>query len=60
MKPIENGNDYLDGMLDCQEGKPHQKGRSVDYDRGYGAQFQHEQNMTELGLRREHGLNQTI
>ena len=59
-KLINDTNDYLLGMADCKAGRKHQKGRSVDYDRGYGAQFQHEQNLTELSLRGSYGLNKTV
>ena len=52
MKPIKDTNHYLNGMADCKAGKKHKKGQPLDYDRGYGAQFQHEANLTELGLRR--------
>ena len=51
-KPIADTDQYLNGMADCKAGKPHKKGQHLDYDRGYGAQFQLEQNLTELGLRR--------
>ena len=46
-------NEYLQGMLDCKAGKPHQKGRSVDYDRGYGDQFNHEASATALAIQEE-------
>lgn len=46
-------NEYLQGMLDCKEGKQHQKGQSVDYDRGYGDQFNHEASATALALQEE-------
>jgi|TARA_Y100000296_G_scaffold33741_1_gene39200 hypothetical protein len=40
--------DFLSGQRDCAAGKPHQAGKSEAYDRGYAAQYQHEQNMTAL------------
>ena len=46
-------NEYLQGMRDCKAGKRHQKGRSVDYDRGYGDQFNREASATALALQEE-------
>ena len=50
---MHTANEYLEGMLDCKQGKPHQKGRSVDYDCGYGDQFNHEASATALALQEE-------
>jgi hypothetical protein len=38
----------LQGQKDCAEGKPHQMGMPDSYNRGYSAQYQHEQNMNHL------------
>ncbi len=48
-----NTSDFLQGQSDCDEGKPAKLNASDDYNRGYGAQYQHEQNMTEAGLKYE-------
>ena len=40
--------EFLKGQIDCQEGVPHEAGKSADYDRGYSAQYTHEQNMEAL------------
>jgi len=37
--------DFLQGQRDCEEGIPHQEGKSEAYDRGYGAQYELEQIM---------------
>ena len=50
-KPIKNPDDFLDGMRDCDKGIPHKAGLSYEYNRGYGCQYEHEQNMAALGLR---------
>ncbi len=45
---IKKTEDFLAGQRDCKEGEVHKIGMSEDYDRGYGAQYQHEQNMARL------------
>jgi len=50
-EPMESADDFLQGMADCKAGLP-QAGGSKDYDRGYAAQYQHEQNLSELSRRR--------
>ena len=40
--------DYLRGMNDCLLGVEHREGKGADYDAGYSAQYQHEQNKTAL------------
>lgn len=45
---VFNADDFLKGQKDCKEGIPHKAGKSEDYNRGYGAQYQHEQNVTHL------------
>lgn len=37
--------EYMKGMKACKDGEEHKAGRSEYYDRGYAAQYQHEQNM---------------
>lgn len=39
--------DFLRGRRDCKDGVPH-KSQGDAYDRGYAAQYQHEQNMGAL------------
>ena len=41
-------NDFLQGEKDCQEGIPHEDGKSEAYDSGYSSRYQHEQNMSAL------------
>jgi hypothetical protein len=50
--PIKYTDEYLKGMTDCHRGIPHESGHTQDYDSGYSAQYQHEQNMTELTSRK--------
>ena len=50
---VISAEDFLRGQRDCRDGKPHKAGQSRDYDRGYSAQYAHEQNLTALGLRRK-------
>jgi hypothetical protein len=50
-KAITMPDDFLDGQRDCQQGEPPKQGASDDYTRGYSAQYQHEQNMSELSRR---------
>jgi hypothetical protein len=38
--------DYLQGIQDCQEGKPCPEGASKERERGYSTQFTLEANMT--------------
>ena len=55
-KPIKSADDFLQGQRDCQDGVPHKQGMSSDYDRGYACEYESEQVMSELGLRRaNHG-----
>ena len=35
--------DFLQGQRDCKAGIPHEAGKSVNYDRGYGFQYELEQ-----------------
>ena len=49
-----DGFEFAQGQLDCQDGKPHEKGQSESYDRGYAAQYELEQVQTaesELNVR---------
>ena len=40
--------EFLAGQMACQKGEECPPGSSKDFERGYSAQYQHEQNMTEL------------
>lgn len=51
--PILSTDDFLRGQIDCQDGTPHKAGQSSDYDRGYAAQYQHDENLSELSLMQE-------
>jgi hypothetical protein len=42
--------EYLRGMQACSEGKEHQAGQSREYDKGFAAQYEHEQVLTEISL----------
>lgn len=56
MSKIQNPDDFLQGQRDCQAGIPHKPNMSTDYDRGYLVEYEREQVMTELSLRRtRHG-----
>lgn len=39
---------FLDGMKDCKEGKPHQMGMGESYDAGYGTQYELQEIMAEV------------
>ena len=41
-------NEFLRGQRDCMNGEPHKAGMSESYDRGYAAQYQHEQNLNNI------------
>lgn len=43
-----DADEFLRGQRDCQNGVKHLAGQSDSYDRGYAAQYQHEQNMSAL------------
>jgi len=43
-----NASDFLRGQQDCKEGAPPRVNATEDYLRGYGNQYQHEQNMEYL------------
>ena len=45
---VESAEDFMRGQLDCKTGVPHQAGQSNDYDRGYSAQYTHEQIKAEM------------
>jgi hypothetical protein len=40
--------DFLNGMKDCREGKPHQMGMGESYDAGYSSQYELEAIMSEV------------
>lgn len=40
--------DFIQGQQDCREGKPHEEGRSKDYDRGYQCEYELEQIRSEV------------
>lgn len=44
--------EFMRGQRDCKDGKPHKPGQTEAYDRGYGAQYEAEQQLTEMGIRR--------
>ena len=55
MKAIGNEkfcDDFLQGQRDCQEGIPHKSGKSDSYNRGYSAEYEREQIMSELSRQR--------
>lgn len=39
--------DFIRGQSDCKEGIPHRANQSHDYDRGYSAQYEIEQILSE-------------
>jgi len=41
---------FLQGQKDCQDGKPHEAGKGVDYDRGYACQYELEQALSHTGV----------
>jgi len=43
--------EFLRGQRDCMNGLPHKSDQGEDYDRGYAAQYEHEQVQTEISLR---------
>lgn len=45
--------DKFIGMQLCSEGVPHNPDWNEDITQGYNVQYQHEQNMTNLDIRRE-------
>ena len=45
---IEKTSDYLNGACDCLMGEPAKADQHPDYYRGYGYQYQHEQNMGQM------------
>jgi hypothetical protein len=47
-KPINNVNEFLDGMRDARHGVNHRAGMGEEYDRGYSAQYTAEQNRSAL------------
>lgn len=50
-KKTDFANDFIRGAKDCKKGVPHKEGMPEAYNRGYSAQYQHEQNMTALSGR---------
>ena len=46
--PIHNPNEFMDGVRDCRDGNDIRRGMGHDYNRGYCAQYTHEQNLNEL------------
>jgi hypothetical protein len=42
--------EYLRGMRDAKQGEPSEIGASDDYCRGYGTQYEAEQQLTAFGL----------
>lgn len=50
--PIQRADDFIQGQKDCQDGVPHKRNMSRDYDRGYMVEYEREQAMTELSNQR--------
>ena len=44
--------DFVQGQQDCKNGKPHEAGHSLDYDRGYATQYELEQANNEMRVRK--------
>tara|TARA_R110002096_G_scaffold130155_2_gene279240 strand:- start:105 stop:284 length:180 start_codon:yes stop_codon:yes gene_type:complete len=44
--------DFMLGQTDCREGVEHVAGMSDAYNRGYAAEYQHQENLTALQERR--------
>ena len=44
--------DFVQGQQDCKNGKPHEAGHSLDYDRGYATQYELEQVNNEMRVRK--------
>lgn len=38
--------DYFEGVEDCREGRPNDMTRSLEYTRGYGDEYAHQQELT--------------
>ena len=47
---------FINGMRDCQSGKPHESDKGEDYDRGYGCQYERE--ALECEMSRQQGAAQ--
>ncbi len=45
---VMDTNMFLQGQIDCRDGKPHEAGKGESYDRGYAAQYTHEANMETM------------
>lgn len=52
-KRSDFADEFIRGAKDCKAGIPHKTGTTEAYDRGYSAQYQHEQNMTALSEKRK-------
>ena len=48
-----SADDFLKGQADCKDGKLADLKGSVDYNRGFGAEYRHQANMTDLGLKND-------
>ena len=46
-KPVEELSEFIRGQSDCKAGEPHKPDQGRDYDRGYRAQYELEQVLTE-------------
>lgn len=49
---IRNPNEFADGVRDCRDGYNQRQGMGEDYNRGYCAQYTHEQNMNFISQSR--------
>ena len=43
-----NATEFMQGQKDCQDGISHKAGQSESYDRGYAAEYEKEQSITEM------------
>lgn len=43
-----NTDDFLQGQIDCQNGAPHESGKSADYDRGYACAYEQAEMITHF------------
>ena len=49
-KAISNPVEFFHGQRDCKNGIPYKQGMGEDYERGYCAQYVHEQNQSQMRL----------
>lgn len=56
MSEIKNADEFMLGQLDCKNGEAVKNGRPEDYYRGFSAQYQHEQKLTNQ-TEKQNGVN---